>query len=320
MGKGQRHSKNAGVMGCEALSYSERRALGFGTVKERLGKDSIGNFDDCCLTLQAAVDPVVTPEGHLYSKEAILENLLAQKKAIRKRVVAFEAQQQAASDKTQHTAAVHEAAQLIAFDRQNHMGISETTATNLKKAIEHEDAVAQEPGGVKSVVAIRDNADRMEGLKAFWMPSCGPKGLAAVVPPPDLDTHCPASGKKLRMKELVQMKFTRVREGEEGKYMDPVTKDNFTNASKLVVLLPTGDVVLKETYEKCIKPDGKYNGTRVRPKDVVELKTSGTGFSARDGDKGQSSKHWTLGPGSGRQDLRGQHASARSLGGLVMNN
>lgn len=44
-------------------------------------------------------DPVVTPEGHLYSKEAILENLLAQKKAIRKRVVAFEAQQQAASDK-----------------------------------------------------------------------------------------------------------------------------------------------------------------------------------------------------------------------------
>lgn len=38
MGKGQRHSKNAGVMGCEALSYSERRALGFGTVKERLGK------------------------------------------------------------------------------------------------------------------------------------------------------------------------------------------------------------------------------------------------------------------------------------------
>lgn len=42
---------------------------------------------------------MVTPEGHLYSKEAILENLLAQKKAIRKRVVAFEAQQQAASDK-----------------------------------------------------------------------------------------------------------------------------------------------------------------------------------------------------------------------------
>ena len=38
MGKGQRHSKNAGVMGAESLSYAERKALGFGTVKERLGK------------------------------------------------------------------------------------------------------------------------------------------------------------------------------------------------------------------------------------------------------------------------------------------
>lgn len=38
MGRGQRHSKNAGVMGSEALSYHERRALGFGTVKERIGK------------------------------------------------------------------------------------------------------------------------------------------------------------------------------------------------------------------------------------------------------------------------------------------
>lgn len=40
MGRGSKHSKNAGVMGSEALSYNERKALGFGTVKERLGKVS----------------------------------------------------------------------------------------------------------------------------------------------------------------------------------------------------------------------------------------------------------------------------------------
>jgi nitric oxide synthase-interacting protein len=38
MGK---HSKNAGVMGSEALTYNERKALGHGTTKERLGKVSI---------------------------------------------------------------------------------------------------------------------------------------------------------------------------------------------------------------------------------------------------------------------------------------
>lgn len=47
MGKGQRHSKNAGVMGAEGLSYAERRALGFGTVKERLGKVWLGRFVVC---------------------------------------------------------------------------------------------------------------------------------------------------------------------------------------------------------------------------------------------------------------------------------
>lgn len=39
MGRGgQRHSKNAGVMGSEALTYHERKYLGYGTVKERLSK------------------------------------------------------------------------------------------------------------------------------------------------------------------------------------------------------------------------------------------------------------------------------------------
>lgn len=36
-----RHSKNAGTMGAEALTYHEKRALGYGTVKERLGKVSV---------------------------------------------------------------------------------------------------------------------------------------------------------------------------------------------------------------------------------------------------------------------------------------
>lgn len=38
MGRGSRHSKNAGTMGSEAQTQGERSALGYGTVKERLGK------------------------------------------------------------------------------------------------------------------------------------------------------------------------------------------------------------------------------------------------------------------------------------------
>jgi nitric oxide synthase-interacting protein len=39
-------------------------------------------------------DPVVGPSGHIFSREAILENLLAQKKANKRKLKAWEAQQQ----------------------------------------------------------------------------------------------------------------------------------------------------------------------------------------------------------------------------------
>lgn len=37
-------------------------------------------------------------------------------------------------------------------------------------------------------------------------------------------------------------------------------QDVFTCAHKLVCLVPTGDVVIKETYEKVLKPDGEWRG------------------------------------------------------------
>lgn len=54
---------------------------------------------------------------------------------------------------------------------------------------------------------------------------------------------------------------------------------------------------------------------------MIELKTGGTGFAARDGERGQGSKYAQVGLGSGRQQLRGQQGlGANSLGGLVFNN
>ena len=170
-----------------------------------------------------------------------------------------------------------------------------------------------------------------------------------------METYCPATGKKLRLKDLITVNFTRVPEGEAGWAMDPVTKDTFSNASRLALIKPTGellslsllltiplgtcqarredwemclmwqsrcagDVVLWETYEKYIKPEGEYEGTKLSEGDVLELQKGGTGFAKHDGDATQSSKYFALGPGSGRADLRGQHRGAVSKGGLVFNN
>ena len=45
-------------------------------------------------TCGAIQDPVCTPDGYMFSREAILENLLQQKKANKRKYAAWEAQQQ----------------------------------------------------------------------------------------------------------------------------------------------------------------------------------------------------------------------------------
>jgi hypothetical protein len=77
-----------------------------------------------------------------------------------------------------------------------------------------------------------------------------------------MNTYCPASKKRLRLKDLLPVNFTRVPEDQTGYAMDPVTGDTFTNASKLVVLRPTGgDLALLRAFSpphkkrNCLQPE-----------------------------------------------------------------
>jgi len=65
------------------------------------------------------------------------------------------------------------------------------------------------------------------------------------------------------MKRLVEVRFTDAPEGAGGRHVDPVSNDVLTNANRLVLLKPSGHVLLEETYLKCVKPDGVYNGALV---------------------------------------------------------
>ena len=88
-----------------------------------------------------------------------------------------------------------------------------------------------------------------------------------------METRCPASGKKLRLKELTPVRFTpvpeKLKEGLKRRlsgnavplYMDPISREILTNASRLILLKPTGTVMTKQSYETCVKPEGIYEGT-----------------------------------------------------------
>jgi nitric oxide synthase-interacting protein len=96
-------------------------------------------------------------------------------------------------------------------------------------------------------------------VQSFWAPQ-STLNSDLKLDKPSMDVLCPVSGKKLQLKDLVDVHFTAAPDDSGGVYMDPVTNDVFTNSSCLVVLRPTGDVLLAKTYKTCIKPDGEYKG------------------------------------------------------------
>lgn len=229
-------------------------------------------------------DPVVTPDGVLYEREAILESLLSQKKALARAAAAFEAQGEEEARAAAAASAAAERAKLAAFHSSNAGGSGGGGAS---------------AGGATT------------GMAAFWIPAKTPEATARVDKPAS-DTLCPATGKKLRLKELTPVRFTPTpcaAEGE-GRFMCPLCKEAFTNVSRIVVLRSTGDALGEECYRRFVEPEGTYEGRKVRPRDVVRLERGGTGFAAT--SKVEAETYTLLGVGSGLSDNRGQHAGGRS--------
>ena len=46
--------------------------------------------------------------------------------------------------------------------------------------------------------------------------------------------------------------------------------------SHIAIAAAAGDVVLKDTYERCIKPEGAYNGHKLHKGDVLDLQVCST--------------------------------------------
>lgn len=65
-----RHARNctAGAVYTYHEKKKDAQASGYGTTSKRLGKDSVNNFDCCCLSLQPCRNPVITYECYSESR------------------------------------------------------------------------------------------------------------------------------------------------------------------------------------------------------------------------------------------------------------
>jgi nitric oxide synthase-interacting protein len=97
----------------------------------------------------------------------------------------------------------------------------------------------------KSVSNMCDGRDKE--LPSFWIPSKTPQAKEIAFEKPDKNIYCPISGNILKLKDLIPIKFTEVKDPDDKKsliikqarYMCPITHDVLSNSIPCAVIRPT---------------------------------------------------------------------------------
>ncbi|XP_075157782.1 nitric oxide synthase-interacting protein homolog [Haematobia irritans] len=276
-----RHARNctAGAV----YTYNEKKKdaaeSGYGTNALRLGKDSVKSFDCCSLSLQPCRNPVVTKDGYLFDKEAILQYIITKKNEYSRKLKEYERLRKQEDDE-----------QTQEINRQK-----ESRVEQFVKSGKPVNGTVDMPTTSKNLGSKRDESSisnmangHEKKLPSFWLPENCPNAGRPKAVKPESTIYCPVSQKPLRAKDLIDVKFTLLKDGEsksliakEARYMCPVTHDVLSNAVPCAVLRPTGDVVTMECVEKLIKKDMIHPLTnqKLKEKDIIPLQRGGTGYA-----------------------------------------
>ncbi|XP_053662423.1 nitric oxide synthase-interacting protein homolog [Anopheles marshallii] len=274
-----RHARNctAGAV----YTYHEKKKdaanSGFGTTSRRIGKDSVKSFDCCSLTLQPCRNPVITKDGYLFDKEAILTYIISKKNEYSRKMKEYE--KQVKQDEEEETAKAN-------AEEQKKLDRFISTEKNIvsNKAVILNAEKPSASGAISNV-----SLGKRKELPSFWVPSQTPAAKISRIEKPDSKIYCPVSNKPLKAKDLIEVKFTLVKDpadkksliAKENRYMCAVTHDILNNSVPCAVLKPTGDVVTIECVEKIIKKDMIHplSNEKLSESDIIPLQRGGTGFA-----------------------------------------
>jgi nitric oxide synthase-interacting protein len=90
---------------------------GFGTERQRLAKDSVNSFDSCSLSLQLARNPVVSKQGYIFDKEAILQYIITKKNEYNRKMKEYERQKSDDTKELEEIAAAENKKKLDKFTK-----------------------------------------------------------------------------------------------------------------------------------------------------------------------------------------------------------
>ncbi|KAH8343144.1 nitric oxide synthase-interacting protein homolog [Drosophila kikkawai] len=287
-----RHARNCTAGAVYTYNEKKRDAAesGYGTNAQRLGKDSVKSFDCCSLTLQPCRRPVVTKDGYLFDKEAILQYIVTKKNEYSRRLKEYERLRRAEEDQLNQEANTQQQARMDRFVNAEKpaMTPAHTAAKNSEKPSTSASAASGSSSSSATSISNMTNGHEKK-LPSFWLPSECPNAGLARAKKPDPAIYCPVSQQPLRVKDLIDVKFTLLKDGDakrsliakEARYMCPITHDVLSNAVPCAVLRPTGDVVTMECVERLIRKDMIHPLTdrKLKDKDIIPLQRGGTGYA-----------------------------------------
>ncbi|ESK86223.1 nitric oxide synthase-interacting protein [Moniliophthora roreri MCA 2997] len=224
-----KHSKNNTAS--SIFSYAEYKKLDYGTKKQRLGNESMRQFDACALCLNKAREPVACNEGHLFCKECVYTDLLTQKQDIKRQKEKLEAMKKEAEEERLRAKAAARERVLEDFEK-GQLGLSGrpsvTTGTSTESKQDGRGTKRKftfDPSAVENLAQEAEEAalrqierEQAEALKHklpdFWLPSLTPtytsKGPPTSLTEVKLQTTCRGGNPShsLALKNLVPVQFT----------------------------------------------------------------------------------------------------------------
>jgi nitric oxide synthase-interacting protein len=246
-----RKSKQTG--GHQPLTHYERtkkfKSSQYGTTTARLSTDSQLQFGDCALSVTAAVDPVATPSGHVYSREAIVEYLMSKTKEIKQAKLNYQAYLDKQQSKQDEEKKESQSQAIVAFEGKQ----KATTVASKKRP-----------------------ASNPLASTSYWLSEFQPEHTEQVPEPPPERPLSPFSGGPLRLKDLHPLTFER---SSDGKVQCAVSHKTITTQP---VIALKEHVVSEEVFDSLVKDSMvcPITGRKLKKKHILRLQKAKSGFAS----------------------------------------
>lgn len=260
----------------------------WGTNSARLSRDSFLPFASCKLCLLTARNPVSCSHGDIFCKECALENILSQKREIKRLEKIREREQREAEEEKNREEAEVNLRYALEFDRaQMGLGskltkVANITAENIlrnksddkehgnrnargeKRKFELDQSeikrITQEETNKTKKVIIEEKAPKTT-LASFWAPSITPSSntknkLYSIPKSTKLFPICPASLMDkphiYSLHDLIDVTFTEEKDEQSGckQSICPSCKKVLTNTSKAILIRICGHVLCKSCMSR----------------------------------------------------------------------